>query len=197
MRRVTATLSFAIALASIAPCGADAATVDTYDFSVGDWSLLLNGSPENEVLTGSFTGVVEPSGLIELADLTSFSATYAASSWGLADLSLFSFDTNEGASSLDVEAGAQPHVFGVCVGAAASLAANCTTNFLNLPPIGTSASYVANEIPVEVSSAQPTITLESSINTPIPGTLSLIVPGLLAFALFEWHRRRDAQALGA
>lgn len=59
------------------PSGAHAATVDTFDFSVGGWASPLSddgtyqlGDPiPSAVLTGSFTGTVEPSGFIELGDL--------------------------------------------------------------------------------------------------------------------------------
>ena len=62
-----------------------AATIDTFDFTQVGWvqvASFIGGTVTGSVpdpggiLSGSFTGTVEPSGLIELGDLTSFSDTY-------------------------------------------------------------------------------------------------------------------------
>ena len=69
-------LGLAFTTASVA----HATTIETYDFTVTGWSFNIGGVffPSNaRVLTGSFTGVVEPDGLIEQTDLTSFSASFS------------------------------------------------------------------------------------------------------------------------
>jgi hypothetical protein len=69
MRKLTA-IAMALGLTCAGvwlPC-ARAATIDTYDFTQGGYTF--NGSPFlTGVLTGSFTGNVESSGFIEIADL--------------------------------------------------------------------------------------------------------------------------------
>ena len=72
-------------------------------------STLTAGDPDlGGVLVGSFTGTVEADGLIQLADLTSFTVIYSDSAAPDAfvahtvhALQLFSYDTNGGPSSFD------------------------------------------------------------------------------------------------
>lgn len=64
-----------------------AATIDTFDFSEGNLNFALfdaggqvvSMSPlPGATISGSFTGTVEPDGLIEQADLTAFSVSTSA-----------------------------------------------------------------------------------------------------------------------
>ena len=203
MRRMSVTTAalIALGLASLAPCIAQADTVNTYDFRIDGWTIFPRGQPDSSsILTGSFTAVVEPNGLIEQADLKSFTAKFSPYlfSWTLSDLSLFSFNTNGGASSLDFVVGVRPEEVGTCVGAAALFAADCTIGFEEFPPSGTLASIVVgNHFLTETSSTQPTIALESSlVVTPLPPALSLFATALLGVCLFGW-RKRKAQAVAA
>jgi len=172
-------------------------TVDTFSFTEGDWSnfsmmsngtVTLNPIPTG-ILTGSFTGVVEPGGFIELADLSAFTLAYQSQSLttgeNLASLTLFSYDTNGGASSLDIAGLGFP--FDLCVGAAATLQAGCTANFQENFPAGTKGVVDFDGI-FEVSPDQPVITLVSSVTTnptvtPEPQSTVFVILALIALVL--------------
>jgi hypothetical protein len=161
-------------VANFGVSGASAAVIDTFDFTQVGWTLAsifdatvsTSGSPDpGGVLTGSFTGTVEPSGLIELSDLTAFTETYTDTadpggvvSQNLTDTTLFSYNTAGGASSLDIAGEIAP---GVCVGASVSLDSNCTANFvISYTPGIDGAAYLGNGgLPKFVTSDQPTLTL--------------------------------------
>ena len=199
MRRMSVTTAalIALGLASLAPCIAQADTVNTYDFRIDGWTIFPKGQPDSSsILTGSFTAVVEPNGLIEQADLKSFTAKFSPYlfSWTLSDLSLFSFNTNGGASSLDFVAGVRPEEVGTCVGAAALFAADCTIGFEEFPPSGTLASIVVgNHFLTETSSTQPTVTLESSlVVTPLPAALPMFAGGLGLVGFLARRKKRKA-----
>lgn len=161
-----------------------AATIDTFDFTEGN----LTGAHENgsgqfvadapfpgATISGSFTGTVEPDGLIEQGDLTAFSAEVTNTPFGanlsLSGLALFSYNTTGGASSLDF-AGAEAPVAIMCLGAATNLSATCTGNFSFVYPIGTNAAVLVG-VPGAISANQPTITLVSSVTTSVPEPASL------------------------
>lgn len=118
---------------------AQATTIDTFNFTQTGWNYILHtsggvGEPDpGGILTGTFTGTVEPSGLIELGDLSSFSVLHTDSAGvalgeSLPSLTLFSYDINGGASSLGVAGPEIPYVGAghtICVGAAAALSPIC------------------------------------------------------------------------
>jgi hypothetical protein len=113
-------------LAMSARDSATAKTIDTFDFS------FLNGWVTGSDPTGTFTGTVEPDGLIEQTDLTSFSVTFfdvvtaTTLTINLAGLKLFSFDPTGGASSLDFIASPPPiSPINLCIGASASFDPTC------------------------------------------------------------------------
>jgi hypothetical protein len=98
-----------------------AAVIDTFAFTFpGNWFTAPSSQIAFGGVHGSFTGTVEPDNTIQLSDLTSFSLTVAgmdSTSPGI--LTLFSFNTAGGVSSLDFIANSG---FGiVCGGAAATL----------------------------------------------------------------------------
>ncbi len=158
-------------------------TIDTFSVSQTNW--LFGQEPPNPLsgtLTGSFSGIVEPSGLIEQGDLTAFSLTYRdqfnSIPFVLSELSLFSFDTKGGVSSLDIAA-QQSYVF--CEGAAAVLDPACFGVFR---PQTVAAEVVLGGDTSAYTLDAPTIQLVSSVTTtplttPEPGSLLLSVLGLL------------------
>ena len=175
--RVAAGLAMAAAMIS-APA-AHASIINTYNFTQSGWFDVVNPIPTvgnaepNIILSGSFTGTVEPSGVIALADLTAFTETINAGTATftqvLSQLSLFSFNTNGGASSLTI---ARNPVFEVnlCAGAAVFLSANCTRNFTLNYPAGIFGVYEGLGNPFFVSENLPVITLQSSVTTQPTGT---------------------------
>ena len=71
----------ALGLATVVINSAAAATVDTFGFSQVGWTTYLANDPTTTPdpggrLEGTFIGTVEPSGLIQLNDLNSFTALY-------------------------------------------------------------------------------------------------------------------------
>jgi hypothetical protein len=106
------------------------AATETFNFS-----YLTGWNGTDTSLTGSFTGTVEPDGLIERSDLTSFTATLITgtpppiiASIDLSELTEFSYDTTGGVSSLSyiasVPVSSPPPIYW-CAGAAAVLDAGC------------------------------------------------------------------------
>ena len=92
--------------------------IDTFSFSsLNGWSRVGTN------FSGSFTGTVEASALIELSDLIAFHLSGNIEDFGfaggLSNLTLFSYDTKGGASSLGFIETA------VCVGAPSVLSLTC------------------------------------------------------------------------
>jgi hypothetical protein len=181
--------------------GAEAATISTYSFTQDGYHGGPTSNGLTAVLTGSFSGTVESSGVINQADLTDFSFTltiyntdhsvFAVPLTGdLSDLALFSYDTTGGPSSLDISS---QNPVGLCVGAAAAFG-QCRGS-------GYSGSFTyldsANPIipgsgePFLWTSAAPQITLTSVATTPIPPALPLFVSAIAALGLFGWRKSRS------
>lgn len=176
MLRILGAIVGVAALIAVISAAARADTIDTFTFTEGNWSgyRLVAGvdSPQlGDTLTGSFTGVVEPSGFIEQKDLTAFNVDFSDGSLfanlGLGDLTLFEYDINGGVSSLDF-AGSLGAIQNICVGAATSLDANCTLDFEVAYPAGTVGVVEVASLPDFVSPAFPVITLQSSFTPLMP-----------------------------
>lgn len=175
-----ATLSAILSFASIA--GASARTVDVYDFTQDGYTDSITG-PTN-VLTGTFTGTVEPDGLIELADLASISVTFMGVTYH-GPASFFSFNTMGGSSSLDLilPSGA------ICVGAAAAFGADfCGVGGVNgyIYDHSVGLPFTTQELP--------TVTLVSSMTVPEPSTWAMTLAGFAALGLAARRRRCAATA---
>lgn len=198
---------------SIGAVAARAATIDTFSFTQAGWAKAMftaagpigPGAPDpGGILTGTFTGTAEPGGFIQLGDLTSFSDSYSdaanptglgGTAMNLASLSAFSYLTMGGPSTLDIAGGRSG---GNCVGGALPFSNNCTADMLVVYVPGiTGAVFQFFGSPNFVSTAQPVITLVSSVTTPPagvpePSSLSLLAAfiGLFGFAGCAHRRRR-------
>jgi len=214
MIRYQTVLAFFTAVLGVAllPTRAGATTINTYSFTQGGWHSPISGPlvTDNGLLEGTFTGVVEDAGYIQLADLSAFSMQYTDDfaglnvlfTYSLSDLQFFSVnarpapsDPDHGAASLDVIA---RHVFGspatpltMCVGAAATFSPSCYPGS-TIP--GTKAILAGS---IFWSTALPVITLVSSVEipdpitaVPEPGTLMLLGTGVIS--LIGARRRRAA-----
>jgi len=130
----------------ILPGHAGATTIETFEFGQGGWVRADTNTPDPQgLLQGTFTGVVDPvTGLIPLANLTSFTINYAGANTAdghqqLAHLQFFSFDARLFDAN-PVSAGAQMAIITQrndrfdgnvteCVGAPAALSTPCNGNF--------------------------------------------------------------------
>ncbi len=179
-----------IGLVSVPP-GARAALIDTYSFSnFGDWSLVDSG-----LLSGQFTGIVEPNGFIELPDLSAFSVQGFILGSPIvngvkANLQFFSFDTNGGASSLGFIA--PDGNTAACSGAPSVLDLQCNPGGNN--PASTRADILDNGFVVAFTADQTSVTLVSSVNTPEPSTWAMMLTGLAGLGLVAAGRRRKGWA---
>lgn len=218
MLRTLGAIAAVASLTTALSATARADTIDTFTFTEGNWSSYTVGggvgSPQSSAtLTGSFTGLVEPDGFIEQKDLSAFNVEFTNNGTpfadlGLGDLTLFSYDVNGGASSLDF-AGLSGASHNICIGAATALDANCTLDFNVAYPAGTVGVVEAALLPDFVSPDFPSITLQSSITpvmpvtapaptatAPEPASAILLLTGA-ALVFVGRFRRAQRQACGA
>lgn len=195
-------LAGALAIACGIASFAQASTIDTFDFTQTMWLIWpsTNTLDSNGFLSGSFTGTVEPGNVINLGDLTSFNAVYSdqtypggAFFWDLGKLSLFSFTTTGGPSSLGIvgySAG------GLCVGAPVTLSNSCApAGFTSPYPSSAFGAIFVADLPELYTTLQPSVTLVSSITPPPPAvpeppSLLLLLPGLVALGPHLYRRRQ-------
>ena len=174
---------------------APATIVDTFDFTETGWMFIFGGvvfDAELGDLTGSFSGAVEPDGSIQQGDLTDFKTGFAGNlpKFASANLSLFSFNTSGGPSSLDFVVSDPFEI--VCVGAAVFLSPACALGG-SVPPFAHARSFfTGGEVPA-FTGTFPQITLVSSVTAvPEPSTWAMFVVGLTAIGLARIVSRRTA-----
>jgi hypothetical protein len=190
-----------VGLATAAP----AAVIDTFSFSNsnGMFSSRLVGSVEAS-FSGSFTGSVEASGLIELSDLSAFqivgtvnNVPFSRNSLSL--LAFFSYDTGAGASSLgfidtiDTLLPSDPQVR-VCSGAPSVLSLACNPGGNN--SVSTRASIQFMDLVVFTPNLT-SVTLVSSVNTnvPEPSTWAMMLVGFAGLGLARYRIKLSSYIL--
>jgi hypothetical protein len=77
-----------LALAAVLSMPAHGETIDTFSFNESNWSEYTLGTgilipDSSDMLTGSFTGIVEPDGFIQKGDLTQFACSSNPAEWCL------------------------------------------------------------------------------------------------------------------
>lgn len=167
--------------------------IDTFSFSnFGGWSLVDSG-----LLSGQFTGAVEPNGFIELADLSAFSVQgFILGSPILdavkANLEFFSFDTNGGPNGIQSSLGfiAPDGTSTACSGAPAVLDLRCNPGGAN--PAATRADILDGGFVIASMPGQTTVTLGSSVTTPEASPWAMMLTGLAGLGLVGAGRRKKA-----
>jgi hypothetical protein len=182
LKRILWTLIFAL-LVSTTGSAASATTIDTFSVAY------------KHALGINFTGAVEQDGLIQLTDITDIS--FSSFLFGgvvptKPDVTLFSYNTTGGASSLDfiVSDPAVPVL--ACGGASIALFAPCNA-FGRVPLDATLMIFIA--APISFFDL-PTITLLSSTTVPEPPTWAMLLAGFAGIGfLAAISRGRGARQL--
>lgn len=179
--------------------GVATAATQIFNFSYQSvWYETSSGTPviTNTFLVGSFTGTLEPDGLIERADLTSFSAALTLQTTttfraDLTDLTLFSYDWAGGATTLDFIAALPlppntpppPPPFYICAGAATVLDEGCNPGGSN--PFNARADLVI-VTPITFTTDFPRIT-----RVPEAPTWAMLMLGFAGLSLAGALARRS------
>jgi hypothetical protein len=198
MKTEMVTLAALLLAAALSPAAAHASSLETFTFT-------QTGYPVDDMLTGSFTGMVESDGSIQQADLTAFTASFSydegplgieVDTYSLANLQLFSFAPSVDGpnSSLDIFASAPSGTpAGICVGAAAAF---------GLCQQGGNVSGVdhvkSNEFLWLTTTQSPSVQFEPAQITPAPepGTIGLC--GLALASLIVCHvKKRQSVPMAA
>jgi hypothetical protein len=159
-----------------------ASIMDTYSFIQTGYQHSGDLAPG--ILTGSFTGIVEDSGLIELADLQSFTATFwAGSMWTTTDPVFFSFDTNPGAGASTLGFAAYPAYGDICVGAPAAFAfGDCHAAPPSQPVTGSFLGFFTDVLPTVELISSTTTGPPAQSSVPEPSDALLLGLGLCGLA---------------
>jgi hypothetical protein len=195
---------------ALAGVPARSATIDTFAFMQLGWGasdntaegLTVGAADPGGILQGTFTGTVEPNGLILLADLTAFSDSYSDSAakgivgMGLADLTVFAYDATDGSGGLDMAG-----TYGknqTCEGNAVPTTPDCNGSGSVVYTAGIDGAIFRAGLPLPslLTLDQPAVTLVSSVTTPVPVipepsalSLAAVFGGLCAVA--GWRRKRE------
>lgn len=192
--RLAYTLVASLAAAAGIVGSVQASTIDTFNFSQIGWFYLDNTPVPQGLFSGSFSGVVEPGNTINLPDLTSFNASFSISGkaqyYKLQNLSLFSFTTTGGPSSLGIIAN-QDVVNGVCTGAPVVLTTSCGN--VSAPTAFGALFFAQSNQTESLTYTQPAVTLVSSVTapTPVPEPRSVLVflSGVITLGALIYRRR--------
>jgi hypothetical protein len=180
------------------PAGARASTIN-YAFTQ---SGFVDSAGDAGTLSVTFSGTPEANGLVQLGDLTSFSATFSETVNGQPDSFLFNvandfsfnplapgsltFSTGSTQSGI-VACSGGADVNAVCLGltAPAGVRSSATGFFEDLPGFGASLAYQPSVV---------TVTGGSGPATPEPGTSVLLATGALLMIAGSFRRRSSAKA---
>ena len=180
-----------LATAAMAPA-ASAAMIDTFSFSISSgWTV-----PLATTIYGQFTGTVEPDGLIELGDLSSFqlNAYYVGTQLldpTVGNLLFFAYNTGGGASSLGIIDQGPTTI--ACIGAPSDLSLLCNPGGQN--PIANAVMVFLGTV-IDTTPDLATVTLISSQNTvPEPSTWATMLLGFAGLGIAGWRRRRGGASL--
>jgi hypothetical protein len=174
--------------------------------TIADGSLRSATSRNNSTgpgtLSGTFTGTLNGLGQWQASDLSALSLTFSypslqgtvsGSVGGLADLSLFSFNTDQASDLTILE---QQGDTATCVGAAATLSPVCNPAGLN--PAGTLGAAIVQGFVIGETTQAPVVTLVSSVTSapsvPEPSTWAMMLLGFGALGAGLRRKRRVSAA---
>jgi hypothetical protein len=195
MKRITSLAAVAFALLT----GAQASTIN-YAFTQGGF---VDSAGDAGTLSGTFSATPEAGGLVQLGDLTSFSATFSETVNGEPDSFVFnvandfsydpltpgslSFSTGSTQSGIVACTGGAD-VNAVCLGltAPAGVRSSATGFFEDLPGFGASLAFQPSVV---------TVTGGSGAATPEPGTSVLLATGALLMTVGSFRRRTTEKNL--
>ena len=212
IKRLSAVALLAALAAAGAPPAAQADTITSFGFSLfGGWS----GSPSFfPFLSGRFSGTIEPSGYLNLADLKTFGIIFV--DWnpsiispipvnvsaGFFSLRHFSYNPTLGPASLDFElTRINPEAsYTICIGLSAAFSPTCNpgtfAGAFNADVLINGTYYASSTGLADIVNMGSVTTGGGTGTTPVPepSPFSVMMLGLGFLGLHRYQRRRAASA---